>query len=225
MILGKSTDPIELKKIPLNLWPLQNEIKATLSFYHNTKPDELQKVKDYYEGKLEIDASEQNKEQSEEQNSITAINENIKNLSSEQIIAYRKAIKRIKPEIVAKGHTFLFDISIDEILIFTDQPFFIGQTLVIEFDIQQTFNVTCEVRYIKNIALKSRIIGENKPVQRIVCKFNHLQPGDRGLLKNFISKIDLRSIEDVPIKGLHAVKDSEDEQEESENEQASIDAT
>src|SRR5690606_14432459 len=70
-----------------------------------------------------------------------------------------------------------------------EKSFDIGQTIVIQFDITQGFALMAEVSYVRNIALKSRVISEHRPNFRIVAKLILNKPGDRTLLRSFLSAI------------------------------------
>src|SRR5690606_28047543 len=134
MILGKSKDPVHLKKIPLKVWSLKKEIETTYLHYQKINTDELEKVKKFYElayEEQESSSSEQTEQaaetQSESEGASASASEDstpegtvvdintglpLKKMSPEEIKEYRNQINRIIPdkEFVSIAHTFLFDI-------------------------------------------------------------------------------------------------------------------
>jgi hypothetical protein len=88
------------------------------------------------------------------------------------------------------GFTFLSDMNMDSILIFTKDKFLQGQSVVMEFLIPQNFIMTANITYCHNYAMRSRIISSTKPDYRVQCKFSFSIRGERDTLRTFLKSIE-----------------------------------
>ncbi|MCB9091557.1 MAG: hypothetical protein H6621_09020 [Halobacteriovoraceae bacterium] len=230
MILGKSKDPVLLKKIALEMWPLKEEILSTYRYYKKNHTDQIVEVKNYYEnstlshgaqiGKIQQEDSTEVKEeesqetatseQSEEgDDNVVDINtkEPVNKTSSKEYLELRNKITRIKPnsETISRGFVFLSDMNMDEVLFFSEKPYWPGQTIVFHLAIDRGFTICAEINYIKNIAMKSRIISDLRAQFRIKAKVLFVNAGDRTLLRNFLSSIEPEELKTSKSHG-HAEK-------------------
>ncbi len=233
MIIGKSKDPVNFKKIPLRIWSLKNEIAATLTYYKANLPDEYEAVKEFYESKpvvgkdedviegVEIDESETPEaetatEATEEGAEVVDIKtgEKTEGMNAEKLVEIRTKVKRVVPdkEHLSHGHLFLFDIDMDQILFFGDKHFKPGQTVVIEFDIDHGFTLKAEVDYVKHIGIKSRIITEYPPHYRLRCYWQLEKPGDRTLLRRFLSSLGQNAVSSIKGDTVEQVIDEGDDE-------------
>ncbi len=220
MIIGRSKDPVNLKKIPVRIWSLKHEIAVTLAYYKANHPEEYEQVKVFYETKhthneepiidegdtSPTDSPESNEkseevaeeanasaEESGDENNVVDINTGQPSIqmSQEECVAMRSKIKRVIPDKdqLAHGHLFLFDVTMNHVLFFTDKQFKPGQTVVVEFNIDRGFTLIAEVDYVKHVGIKSRIITEYPPHYRLRCFWTLDNPGDRSLLRKFLSSL------------------------------------
>ncbi len=88
------------------------------------------------------------------------------------------------------GFTFLSDMNMESILIFTKDKFLQGQSVVMEFLIPQNFIMTANITYCHNYAMRSRIISSTKPDFRVQCKFSFAIRGERDTLRTFLKSIE-----------------------------------
>jgi hypothetical protein len=90
---------------------------------------------------------------------------------------------------ISYGFSMLSDIHMEETLVFSKHHFIMGQTVVVEFLIPNSFMMTAEVRVCNFIALKSKVISETKPNYRLQNRFNFHFAGERTNLRNFLLSI------------------------------------
>lgn len=91
---------------------------------------------------------------------------------------------------ISYGFTFLSDINMDSVLVFTQDHFLQGQSVFVEFLIPQNFSMTAEVSYSNHFARTSRIISQDMPKYRVQCKFKFLITGERDQLRNLLKSIE-----------------------------------
>lgn len=190
MIYGKYQDPVHLNRIRLKIWTLKSEIESTLAHAGEITPELFEEMKKFYERSSSIQISPEitpaPTPESDTEGKVSVLRP-----GNEQFIKERNPITRIKPpeENIAHGSAYLNEFNIDEMLFFSTQYFQPGQHLVVEFIIPNSFSIQAEVFYIKNVAMKSRIIAENKMSYRVGIKFLFNHPGDRTLLRSFLASI------------------------------------
>jgi hypothetical protein len=91
---------------------------------------------------------------------------------------------------ISYGFSFLADINMDAVMIFTKDKFLQGQSVMVEFLIPQNFTMTAEVSYCNNYGRTSRIISETKPDYRVQCRFKYLITGERDQLRELLKSIE-----------------------------------
>lgn len=126
-----------------------------------------------------------------------------------------EAFKRVKPkaEMRTHGFSFLSDVNMDQILIFTRDGFTLGQNIIIEFRIPNLFKISAEVIQAKHFARNSNIISETKPAYRILCKINYLFENERSALRSFLESIE----PEIPPSPKQIKKPEEDEAEDDDD--------
>lgn len=196
MIHGNSIDPVNIKKIDLNIWKLRDEIEALVR-------EELSTDENFQETPPEqLAQSDEQKE--EEQNGV------------KQAIPLLKR-PPIEKEKLYFGKTILAEISIEKIFLFSSQEFLHGQSIVIEFLVPNHFIINAEVVYCKPHNMKSRIIGEKKLPYRVGARFTFIKEGERTNLRKFLQSIE----PDKPKES--AKKQSSNKSEDSTNEFEELD--
>ncbi|MBF0360226.1 MAG: hypothetical protein HQK49_04405 [Oligoflexia bacterium] len=96
----------------------------------------------------------------------------------------------IDKEHLARGKTFISDITMKRISFFGTKGYLPGQAIIIEFDVPNNFTISAEVLHCENYNLHSRIISENRPKHRIHATFPFARKGERTMLRNFIKSIE-----------------------------------
>jgi flagellar biosynthesis GTPase FlhF len=110
---------------------------------------------------------------------------------------------------ISTGVCFLGDIDMSYVHFFSQKHFIAGQTIVVEFLIPAKFNLIAEVTRSVEYNLKSRIISSHRPPYRMSAKFRLERPGDRSLLRKFLTSVEPT----IPVatKKKVAVQEEEDE--------------
>jgi len=103
---------------------------------------------------------------------------------------FRKQPKHLPQEAISHGIALLSDISMGGMLIFTRKEFIYGQTIVLKFDIPNSFVIGAEIVSTRKYSLKSRIISEQRPGYRVQLRFTFSHPGERTQLREFIKSIE-----------------------------------
>ncbi|MBF0298967.1 MAG: hypothetical protein HQK51_09630 [Oligoflexia bacterium] len=268
MLYKNSTNPIEVKKIPLKIWTLRSHLEAFIKKYLKNieydylTPDEITALfKIYYNESFllehfpnlidnfsippiirnssnEDDESKNenkknnvidNKEITEENllsnmndNPISDLNNSSKsqkkninanknkqkdedqdvdededqdeNEDEDQEVNNELLIIPLRPPIdenhLARGKTFISDITMKRISFFGTKNYLPGQAIIIEFDVPNNFTISAEVLHCENYNLHSRVISEDRPKYRIHATFPFTRRGERTILRNFIKSIE-----------------------------------
>lgn len=265
--IGKSTHPVQVKKIYVKVWALRDEIEAAIEkrvaeeghsddepvyindikkFYDKnfTEPDdsdsddsdsndsdsndsdsnegdEQEPSTDETEDKAESEDNDSNDSESnegDEEEPSAEVEEsegeepegeesevNDSNVESDGDSAdqddekastkeqkERAPFERVTPDEskIAKGYVLLSDIVMDQILLFCNKTFTIGQNIVIEFQVTKPFKVTAELVVAKDIGRNSKIIREDNFNQRLQSLFLFEFPGERASLREFLQSVE-----------------------------------
>lgn len=115
--------------------------------------------------------------------------------------ASRPPFKRVTPseDKVTSGFVLLSDIQMDQIMVFTANPFVHGQNIIVEFLVPNSFTQILEVVTTLNIARNSKIISPTKPGFRVQSQFMFKFPGERSHLRSFLQSVE-PTIPDPPTK-------------------------
>lgn len=212
-ILGASKHPVLIKKISLSLWLLRDEVEAIIQKrLELTENDEdkinLDELSKSYSFTLEaqnlaqknIEETEKEEKDSGEDEMAAALAEaseseeevgETADTPSEGEIRYIEQRKPIlNSEKVINGSSFLAEINIDEMFLFSSKDFLIGQSIVIEFNIPRHFIINATVFYCRAYNMKSRIISHNPLPFRVGVKFSLSKAGERALLREFLQSIE-----------------------------------
>lgn len=104
----------------------------------------------------------------------------------------RGPFERVVPDEskMAKGYVLLADVFMDQILLFCNKKFTIGQNLVIEFMVTEPFTVSAELVVCQDIGRNSKVIREVKYGNRLQCIFLFQFPGERSSLREFLKSVE-----------------------------------
>src|SRR3989339_401838 len=110
-----------------------------------------------------------------------------KNLEESEYLIQRRP--NLPPQDIAIGKTILSEFYMDKMYFFCGRHFLAGESIVIEFLVPKAFIVNAHVLFSTEYNMKSRIISENKLPYRTGVKFSFLRPGERTLLRHFLTSI------------------------------------
>lgn len=113
---------------------------------------------------------------------------------------------------LAKGSSLLTEINIQNIFMFANKEFLVGQSVVIEFVIPRHFIVHGTVSYCRPYNMRSRIISANKMPYRVGVQFNLDKAGERTILREFLKSIE----PDLPQSSNSAAKGKDGDEDFSE---------
>lgn len=104
----------------------------------------------------------------------------------------QKEFERVIPsqEKISKGFCLLSDIQMDQIMVFSKDTFIVGQNIIIEFMIPNSFSQLVQVVGTSNISRSSSIISDRKPDYRLQCIFLFKFPNERSTLRNFLKSVE-----------------------------------
>jgi hypothetical protein len=169
-IYNTSSDPVLLKKIPLRIWKLREEVESIIQSRYEKATDKEKGVqiedlaKEYATttGHEKIDAE--------------------KKLQPEVIIPVEK---------ISFGKAIISEINMEGIRFFCSSSYIIGNSLVVEFQIPKHFRLNAVVVNNKEYDLKSKLISKKKLPYRLFLQWTFLKPGERTLLRDFLQSISL----------------------------------
>lgn len=208
MIYHNSTDPVLIKKIPLRVWSLRDELEAVIlariesgEYTKENRPSVDDLIAEYRERKPLVKSDKGNPlklipggeegETSEEAEVNEAAPEDAEAVT--EPVASTEIIQRrpkLAEEKIFSGTLILSELEMDHMYFFTNKQFTVGQSVVVEFMIPKRFSVNVNVAYCRAFNLKSRIISSQNYRYRVAAKFTFLKEGERTLLRQFIKSIE-----------------------------------
>lgn len=210
MIYHNSTDPVLIKKIPLRVWSLRDELEAVIlariesgEYSKENRPSVDDLIAEYRERKPLVKSDKGNSlklieggeeaEASDEADANEATPEGTEDSEAAQSVASTEIIQR-RPKLaedkIFSGTLILSELEMDHMYFFTNKQFTVGQSVVVEFMIPKRFSVNVNVAYCRAFNLKSRIISNQNYRYRVAAKFTFLKEGERTLLRQFIKSIE-----------------------------------
>ena len=190
MIYRNSNAPVLLKKIPLRIWSLREEITHVI-LQNIDKVDEKELVQSLIEEyspkgpKLRLIKSEGKKE-SVDEHEIKAEPERAENKEKE----VTQKIACIPEEKTKHAKTVMSEIYMEEMYFFSDSPFVEGQSIVVKFCVPEKFIMNADVTYCQAYGGHQRVLGEKKLPYRICAKFTFLRPGEKTILRKFLTSVE-----------------------------------
>lgn len=169
-IYNTSNDPVLLKKIPLRIWKLREEVESIIQSRYEKATDKEKGVQ------IEDLAKEYSTTSSPEKT------------NAEKII---QPTIMIPVEKTSFGKAIISEINMEGIRFFCSSSYIIGNSLVLEFQIPKHFRLNAVVLDNKEYDLKSKLISEKKLPYRLHLKWTFLKSGERTLLRDFLQSISL----------------------------------
>lgn len=240
MIYNNSNDPVLIKKIPLHVWTLRDEIEAVIQariesgqYTKDNKPSVEDLILEYAtkkplekfveptaKGGLKLVAEEGEAEESSEEESSEETDSEVEESAEEQVEAKPEEAKapvdvvqrrpKLTEDKLYNGTLILAELEMSHLYFFTNKQFTVGQSIVVEFLIPKKFSLNLDVAYCRAFNLKSRIISSQNYRYRVAAKFTFLKEGERTLLRQFIKSVEPEVKKHIPIKPV-TVKESEDD--------------
>ena len=190
-IHGIRKQEITLRKIGLEIWTIRNEIKSIIrDCVINKSKDEIkkavEKLNKIYQDPLNILHQSAEKEKQGEATSASEDSDKGEDLGLDQLIQKIKNPPLLK-ENIAKGSTFLSDITMEEINFFSSHNYVSGQSIIINFLIPRNFSLTADISQCFNYNFHGQIQGGHSLPYRVkvIPRFN--RPGERSMLRTFIN--------------------------------------
>ncbi|MBH47792.1 MAG: hypothetical protein CME71_06440 [Halobacteriovorax sp.] len=209
MIYHNSNDPVLIKKIPLKIWTLRDELEAVIAAriesgeYSEDNPPSIEDLIAEYGKKvpmkrLEPEADEANlKLVPEEEESASDETEDVEQEATAETEVEKKdpvQVTQRRPKLsedkIFNGTLVLAELEMDHLYFFSNRQFTPGQSIVIEFLIPKKFSMNVDIAYCRAFNLKSRIISSQNYRYRVAAKFTFLKEGERTLLRQFIKSVE-----------------------------------
>lgn len=200
MILGKSQDPVLVKKLEFNIWSLKDEIESALGRLHESTSDKeilIKNLNEFYSPRVlnepaPITDSSGNPLDEEALEMMRAMGEDLPSApEAKPENPFLKEYKREKPSDtkITTSFSMISEINMDEVLLFSQKKFIHGQIIVLEPVLPHPFMLTAEVINCIDIGRKSRIISDSKPNYRMQVKLLYQFPEEKDRLRNFLLSI------------------------------------
>ena len=214
MIYHNSNDPVLIKKIPLRVWTLRDELEAVIAAriesgeYSEDNPPSIEDLIAEYGKKVPMErldpktdeanlklvpeseeaSEEESEEKSEEtQEDAPELEAQVEKKDPVQVMQRRPKLSEDK---IFNGTLVLAELEMDHLYFFSNRQFTPGQSIVIEFLIPKKFSMNVDIAYCRAFNLKSRIISSQNYRYRVAAKFTFLKEGERTLLRQFIKSVE-----------------------------------
>ncbi|MFG1499437.1 hypothetical protein ABMA70_04450 [Halobacteriovorax sp. XZX-3] len=194
MIHGKSSDPVLIKRIKVNVWTLRDEVEAAvkLRYKNGEKPNIDDLIETYKDkGELPINDSIESEEAALDPQALADAamsGDNVTPIKETKII--KQFIPDLPPEKVYVGNILLSELYMDGMYFFCERQFTQGQSIVVDIQIPNRIILNGVVVFSRSYNMKSRIISQTSMPFRTGIKFTFLKEGERTLLRNFIKSIE-----------------------------------
>lgn len=168
-------DVIQLKKINLRMWSLKDQIEAIIEYYminHDSKEVNFENVNKFVQESLAQKAIDYNEGSYDPHN------------KDQLLIKYP-----VNDTMIGTGSTFLSDINMNWIGLFSEKHFYFGQNILIDFLIPRRLILNAQVIECHSYNMNSRVIGENRAVYRLFAKFTFHREGERQALRSFVQSL------------------------------------
>lgn len=121
----------------------------------------------------------------------------------------KKPYVREKPgaDKITNGFILLADVQMDQIMFFAKAGFMYGQSVIIEFQLPNSFMQTIEVKKCNHVSRDSKIISVVKPSHRVQGTFLFKFENERSQLRNFLQSIE----PEIPVAPKKLKKPSSDD--------------
>ncbi|EPZ52393.1 hypothetical protein M902_2451 [Bacteriovorax sp. BAL6_X] len=217
MIHGKSSDPVLIKRIKVNVWTLRDEVEAAVKLrYKNGEKPNIDDLIEIYKdkGELPINDSIEDEESALDPQALADAAMSGDNVTP---IKETKIIKQFIPDLPAGkvyvGNILLSELYMDGMYFFCEKQFTQGQSIVVDIQIPNRIILNGVVIFSRTYNMKSRIISQTSMPFRTGIKFTFLKEGERTLLRNFIKSIEpeVREEPTAPAASKEKGSDAEDD--------------
>ncbi|MFG1482031.1 hypothetical protein ABMA79_02965 [Halobacteriovorax sp. HFRX-2_2] len=194
MIHGKSSDPVLIKRIKVNVWTLRDEVEAAVKLrYKNGEKPNIDDLIEIYKdkGELPINDSIEDEEAALDPQALAdaaMAGDNVTPIKETKII--KQFIPDLPPAKVYVGNILLSELYMDGMYFFCEKQFTQGQSIVVDIQIPNRIILNGVVIFSRTYNMKSRIISQTSMPFRTGIKFTFLKEGERTLLRNFIKSIE-----------------------------------
>lgn len=130
-------------------------------------------------------------------------------VTAESLKIIQRTSASLPAENIVKGVSILSELSIESMAFFTNKPFLMGQSIVIEFMVPKKFVINADIVLCRPINIKSKIISTDKLSYRVIAKFTFPKQGERTVLRNLLKSVE----PEVPAAPIKAKKISEEDEE------------
>jgi hypothetical protein len=213
MIFRKSTDPIFIKKIALEIWSLRDEVEAIIeekiaSLGRDLTPEEIDQIKLQYQKTTvkptlvlveEAPAAPANPDEAAaaapadgEAAAATTppVLSVVEGAANDGKIYIDVEIPKLIESKRTRARSVLSEINMDKMYLFSNESFIEGQAIRVRFLVPKEFIITGIVHYCRIFSNASRIISENRFPYRTAIRFTFDREGERTLLREFLTSVE-----------------------------------
>lgn len=230
MIFRKSTDPIFIKKIALEIWSLRHEVEAIIeekiqTLGRDLTPEEIDQIKLQYQKTpvkptlVLVDEAPANNEEKTEaaapapEGEATAPNLSVveggANAPSGDGKTYINVeIPCLTEDKRTRARSVLSEINMDKMFLFSNESFIEGQSIRVRFLVPKEFILTGIIHYCRIFSNSSRIISENRFPYRTAIRFTFDREGERTLLREFLTSVE-PDLNQIAVAAAAAAPDKE----------------
>jgi hypothetical protein len=205
MIFRKSTDPIFIKKIALEIWSLRHEVEAIIeekieSLGRDLTPEEIDQIKMQYQkttvkptlvlvdevpaGNIEAAAPTEGEAATPPALSV------VEGAASDGKIYINVEIPKLVEAKRTRARSVLSEINMDKMYLFSNESFIEGQAIRVRFLVPKEFIITGIIQYCRIFSNSSRIISGNRFPYRTAISFTFDREGERTLLREFLTSVE-----------------------------------
>lgn len=197
MIHGKSSDPVLIKRIKLNVWTLRDEVEAAVKLrYKDGEKPNIDDLIEIYKDKGELPIAEDVDDEGGEPDPQALADAALSGEEADNVtpIKQSKVIKQFIPDLsedkLHNGSLLLSELYMEGMYFFCERQFTQGQSIVVDIQIPNRIILNGIVVFSRAFNMKSRIISQSSLPYRTGIKFSFLKEGERTLLRNFIKSFE-----------------------------------
>jgi hypothetical protein len=209
MIFRKSTDPVFIKKIALEIWSLRHEVEAIIeekiaSLGRDLTPEEIDQIKLQYQKtpvKPTLVLVEDAPAPTEGEAAAAPIEGEapvatppalsvVEGAPSDGKIYIDVEIPKLVEAKRTRARSVLSEINMDKMYLFSNESFIEGQAIRVRFLVPKEFIITGIIQYCRIFSNSSRIISENRFPYRTAIRFSFDREGERTLLREFLTSVE-----------------------------------
>jgi len=208
MIFRKSTDPIFIKKIALEIWGLRDEVEAIIDekmseLGRDLTPEEVNQIKLQYQKTTvkptlvlvddvpaaEITATPETPTAAAAAPTLSVL-EGQTGPASDGKTYINVEVPQLEEGKRSRARSVLSEINMDKMFLFSNECFIEGQSVRVRFLVPREFILTGIVHYCRVFSNSSRIISENRFPYRTAIRFTFDREGERTILREFLTSVE-----------------------------------